>query len=617
MESDPSNAYDERRRLFRLHPCAAGLSDEAVDAITEASELIRCRRGDMICHAHEPVTSIYFIIHGRLRLYLLDVHGNVLVETSQSAGMQFGALAASLVDPTPINCTAEEPTVLLRLDYGTAIELTRQYPEFRTNYVQQTAASIKRVLFNDKRPVRTKIVAFMHQSDETRAVSHAALEALLRMGQSPRLFTDRPSEIAGVREHLILGANPNSTPEQIRRDLAESMKSGQSIFDVRAGIPLEQAAQGFQVCERVFWCVTPKNWRESVQRLKAVLEHAPAWRDQVTIVWLLEGDQIAPVADELRGLCRDDVKVCLSPTGPRSGGVASRGITRLIHLLRGVKVGVALGGGAARGMAHLGILKSLEESGVAIDMIAGTSAGAMTGTLYAAGLDPDYLADRFVEELRPSWFFRGLPRGDQWYLLYKYRMGHFNPMLRRYLGDTHLEQLYVPMHGIAVDLISGRSVVRSTGDATQSILESINLPMLSLPINREGQSLVDGGLIDNVPADVLSSNGCNFIIAVSVTAKIEHEFVTNRPDTPTERMRKASTIQTLLRSHLVLSHSMNAIGVQNADFVIEPDVTDFDLAAFQSTHEMAEIGAQAARDAAPEIQKLLSSMDGDLFRSPS
>src|SRR6185369_16984520 len=186
--------------------------------------------------------------------------------------------------------------------------------------------------------------------------------------------------------------------------------------------------------------------------------------------------------------------------------------------------GVALGGGAARGMSHLGVLKALEENGIVVDVIAGTSAGAMTGAFYASGLDCAYSSRQFATDLRPSWIFRHLLRGNEWYLLYKYRRGHFDPMLRKYLRDWKLEQLAVPCFSVTVDLVSGTSVVRERGDAVHAVLESINLPVLSIPIRRDGQALIDGGLVNNIPADVLVAMGCNFVIAVSVTAKMEIEF---------------------------------------------------------------------------------------------
>jgi predicted acylesterase/phospholipase RssA len=331
---------------------------------------------------------------------------------------------------------------------------------------------------------------------------------------------------------------------------------------------------------------------------------------------VLPGDQThAPQADELRPLISRDFKLSFLEPPPDTGNVLKQGLERLVHHLRGIQIGVALGGGAARGMAHLGVLKALESSGIVVDMIAGTSAGAMSGTVYSAGMDVDYAIDRFVHDLRPGWFFRSIPKGDQWYLVHKYRRGQFDPMLRKYLGDATLEQLPVPMHSITVDLIEGRAVMRDTGDAVCSIIESINLPGISVPINRDGRSLIDGGLMNNVPADVLVSLGCNFVIAVSVTAKIKNEFARNKPDTPTDQMRHASAVETILRSYLVQSHGLNEFGVQPADMVIEPDVTRFKLTDFVLTDELAEVGHRATIDSIPEIKRQLAQLDSALFNS--
>jgi predicted acylesterase/phospholipase RssA len=263
-------------------------------------------------------------------------------------------------------------------------------------------------------------------------------------------------------------------------------------------------------------------------------------------------------------------------------------------------------------MTHLGVLKALERSGVVVDMVAGTSAGAMTGIVYASGLDCDYSAAQFAGDLRPSWLFRRLPRGDQLYLLYKYRRGHFDPMLRKYLRDWKLEQLAVPCLSVTVDLVSGSPVVRERGDATHAVLESINLPVLSVPIIRDGQALIDGGLVNNIPADVLVSMGCNFVIAVSVTAKMEKEFCEITPGGAAPR-RKPGMVQTLLRSLLVQNRNMNAIGVQPADVVIEPDVTGFALTAFTRAKEMAAVGEAATLEQVPKIKHLLSRLDPQLF----
>ena len=234
--------------------------------------------------------------------------------------------------------------------------------------------------------------------------------------------------------------------------------------------------------------------------------------------------------------------------------------------------------------------------------------------MYSAGLDPDYNADQFATDLRPSWIFRRLPQGNYWYLLYKYRRGQFDPMLRKYLHDWRLEQLAVPCLSVTVDLVSGNSVVRERGDAVHAILESINLPVLSVPIVRNGQALIDGGLVNNIPADVLVSMGCNFVIAVSVTAKLETSFCDIKPEKPTLSRNKPGIVPTILRSLLVQNHSLNAFGVQPADVVIEPDVTGVDSAEFMRAKELAAIGEAAALEQVPKIRRLLNRLDPQLFR---
>lgn len=609
---------DEKAILFRLHPCSRGLRDDELQRVAEVMDVIRCDRGDAICHANEPVTSIFLVVHGRIRLELLDVHGKVVAQRFQNAGGHFGAMAAALAEPVPMNGTAEDPSVLLRMDYSKAVELSRQYNTFSANYMRMIANSVKEAVFNDKTPVPPAITIFIHQSDETRAVSRMLAQRLARLGELPCFFSDKPAEMDGVHVIPIFGKDGETRPEKIQQTAAEWLAKGRIILDVDAAVDVERISSGFQASGAVFWCVTPGNWEASVGSLQTIEARASSWREKVNIIWLLNPDEKAPIASPLRELAHRDFKVSLSQHDAHRALARHGGMERLLHFLRGIQIGVALGGGAARGMAHLGILKALEDSGIPIDMVAGTSAGAMTGTLYAAGLDPDFLVGCFVKDLTPSWFFRCLPGGDQWYLLYKYRRGHFDPMLRKYLGDLRLEQLPLPMLTITVDLIGGRAVIRESGDAVHAIVESINLPVLSSPIYRHGEALVDGGLIDNVPADVLTRKGCVFVIAASVTAKMELEFAKNRPDTPLQNIRSASTIETLLRSYLVQNNCVNSLGVQAADFVIEPDVTQFQLTEFTRTDELAAVGEQTTLETIPEIRRLLHRLDSQLFPlSPS
>ena len=608
---------DDKFLLLEMHPCTRGLSDEAVMEIADATELVRFNSGDTVHRASDVVTAVDLVVHGRLRLSVMDSHGKVLLQRSRTSGGQYGGLSAALGEPSGVECVAEDPTTILRLEYRAALDLTAKHEVFRLNMMKLLADGLQHTLLQQKHRTKPHLVAIFHQSSESRGLSRKLIQRLKELGEKPCLLTDDPKwdPIEGVRYRQMVEGGRRRSEEENRRQIHEWADATRVLFDVETSWDPVHATAVLDACELALWCVTPQNWRESLPYLEAIETQSPTWREKVCIVWLLDREQLSPLASPLRKFANRDIKISFATPAPNRGGVMNHGFERLIHLLRDIQIGVALGGGAARGMAHLGVLKAFEQSGIVVDMISGTSAGAMTGIVYASGLEVDYAIERFVADLRPSWFFRLLPRGDHWWLLYKYRRGHFEPMLRKYLQQYQLEQLAVPMSSITVDLVSGKAMVRDAGDAVHAIVESINLPGLSLPIIREGQALVDGGMVNNVPADVLVAKGCNFVIAASVSAKIETEFASNRRDTPVSEMKPASTMQTLLRTYLVQSANLNALGVQPADVVIEPDVTGFGLSEFVRTDELAAVGEQTTLEAMSGIKESLVRLDPQLFAS--
>jgi len=607
---------DDKFLLLKMHPCATGLSDELLREVSNACQLRRCGLGEVIHRANEPLDSIHWVIHGRIRQSLIDIHGNILVDRYISGGGQIGVLAAALGEPSPMQVIAEEPTTLLRISFQTVFELTKQHDAFRQNLLRIVAETVHSTLMKDRRKKKPRLITIFHQSAATRPITRRLLQRLKELAEDPYVLSDQldglPMEDV---PHFSLRQNGHYVSEsKIRQQVSALPSFLPIIFDIDAAIEIEKAANLVESSDEAFWCVTPDNWHGSVSRLKAIVERAPTWRGKINIVWLLSGNSCwSPPAPELMALAIRSYKVSLGGPTENQAHQVVNGLERIVHTLRGVRIGLALGGGAARGMAHLGVLKALEENGIVVDMIAGTSAGAMTGILYASGMKPDHSIECFVKDLTPPRLFRYLPNGAHWYLLSKYRLRQFDPMLRTYLSDSQLDQLAIPVYAVTVDLISGQPVVREDGDSVHAILESINLPVLSPPINRDGMALVDGGIINNVPADVLVNKGCNFVIAVSVTARMKQEFASNRPNTPTSEMKPASTLQTIMRTYIVQNVNMNSVGVQPADIVIQPEVNDFDLTEFTRADEMAAIGEKAALEEMPRLLEMLERVDDKLF----
>jgi NTE family protein len=603
--------------LLKVHEYFRGVSDEALHEVVCHGRVIHHSTGGIVHEANALLTTVGFVLRGRLKAVRVDARGNESLFRMIERGEQFGMMVGALTEPVPVRVVALEPTTVLGLDFEQAMELTFRYPDLRRLWLTTFAGNLRKHFFGAATRRAPMMLALIHESPTTRRVAERLAGRLREVGEKLAVFSDsadwRALPDLPLRNLHVDGRMLEL--DEIRRQAAEWQDANRIIFDVNAELEADRAARLMEIVDRIVYFVPEAAGDAAIRRFQALDVSARGWRDKISVAWVLEpGHSIARAATQLCDYASRDFKITETPPEPPYGQCLAAGLERLVHDLRGVRIGVALGGGAARGMSHLGVLKALEENGIVVDMIAGTSAGAMTGAFYASGLDSAYSSRQFATDLRPSWIFRHLVRGNEWYLLYKYRRGQFDPMLRKYLHDWRLEQLAVPCLSVTVDLVSGNSVVRQRGDAVHAVLESINLPVLSVPICRNGQALVDGGLVNNIPADVLVSMGCNFVIAVSVTAKMESQFCDITPDVPTPTGKRPTVVKTLLRSLLVQNHSLNALGVQPADVVIEPDVTGFELVEFTRAKELAAIGEATALEQVPRIRQLLARLDPQLFR---
>ncbi len=174
------------------------------------------------------------------------------------------------------------------------------------------------------------------------------------------------------------------------------------------------------------------------------------------------------------------------------------------------KVGLALAGGVARGIAHIGVLKVLKKHGIPIDFVVGTSSGSLIGALYAAGMDPDTM-EKAAERL--GWF--------RFVKVVLARQGaasteELQKFVIQNIGKMKISDLKIPFAAVATDLKTGREVVLREGDVAKAVAASCSVPGFFVPIQHGNDFLVDGGLVNNVPSSVVKAMGADFIIAVDV-----------------------------------------------------------------------------------------------------
>jgi predicted acylesterase/phospholipase RssA/CRP-like cAMP-binding protein len=612
MNIDQPRLCIELRRLS----WARELAEEVIEEIAASAQFEEFAPGHVVIESDAEIENVYFVVTGRLQGVLFDRLGKVIHRDAFPRGSVVGLFSMLLPDRSHIHVEAVEQTTVILLGLEDLLRLTAKHREFQIAMFRVTANIVKQLVMVDRDLSKPATIGVFHHSDASRSLGIELVRRLQQLGESPSVAGDdeRWNPGNGIPHRLLFENGAAIGPDQIKQLLKEWTTYGRLFIDSGLNHSAEDLHRLLSYSEVVLWCLQPQDAGNAVQLLKAAERSVPRMREKVCLVWILNDETMAPPYDrELYEFAARDFKTWSGDLQPQQGKLLQRGMERIIHYLRGVQIGLALGGGAARGMAHLGVLKALEQHGIFVDMLAGTSAGAMVGGVYAAGLDPQYSSECFKRDLLPPWFFRQLFGGGYWYLLYKYRLNQFGPMLRKYLGNLRMEQLVIPMTMISVDLVEGIPLIRDSGDATHNILESINLPPLALPIIHSERAVVDGGLLNNVPANSLVAKGCNFVIASTVSSKLEQDFMGIRSKKAVGLSKFIASIQVIMRQNMIQAYNMNALGVEPADFVIAPDVTSFDISEFTRADEMAVIGEDTTHATIDQLKVMLSKLDPQLF----
>lgn len=256
-----------------------------------------------------------------------------------------------------------------------------------------------------------------------------------------------------------------------------------------------------------------------------------------------------------------------------------------------LRVGLALSGGAARGVAHVGVLKVLLDAGIPVDSVAGTSAGALVGGAFAAGMRVAEL-EQLGREMR--WRNFGRMTLSRLGVQSNARMEDF---IRERFPVTRFEEMLIPFAAVATDLHTGQAVVmRDEGDAAFAIRASCAVPGWYVPVtDAEGRQLVDGGLVANLPAAAARGLGPDIVIAVDVN--FEGAKFLGPPQ---------SAIGVLIQSIMVVQRTVSAHEGRNADLVIRPKVGHIRWDEMSRAAELLVAGEEAARESLADIKALLA-----------
>jgi NTE family protein len=254
------------------------------------------------------------------------------------------------------------------------------------------------------------------------------------------------------------------------------------------------------------------------------------------------------------------------------------------------KIGLALGGGAARGFAHVGVIQVLEEAGISPVLVTGTSAGSLVAALYASGKNGAQLqkvAESMDESTIADWtlpfFGRGVLRGEA---LAKY--------VNAQVGQKRIEAMPLPLGIVATDLNSGNDMLFQRGDTGTAVRASSAVPAVFTPVKINGHDYVDGGLSSPVPVRAARKMGAELVIAVDISS-------------PPEGSSASGTIEILLQTFSIMGKSINGFELKDADVVVRPVLTGVSSSDFSSRKRSIEAGRQAMLQALPQLRLAIAA----------
>ena len=324
------------------------------------------------------------------------------------------------------------------------------------------------------------------------------------------------------------------------------------------------------------------------------LRSSPVWRDVLRISLCRMSLIGVLVLTGCASVKTPDTQVLKTPGAVEtptagSGTVAPIAVPPAPPPLKVLNLGLALGGGAARGFAHVGVIQVLEEAGIQPDLVVGTSAGSLVAAMYASGKNSTQLrrvAETMEEAEITDWMMpilnRGALRGEA---LARY--------VNTQVGNRLIEQMKMPLGIVATDLHSGEPVLFRRGNTGSAVRASSAVPAVFQPVKIGSREYVDGGLVSPVPVRQAREMGANVVIAVDIS-------------TDPEGSPASDTFQILMQTFNIMGKSLNTVLLKDADVVVKPALMGVKSADFAARRKSIEAGREAMLKALPRLKEVLS-----------
>lgn len=576
-------------------PVFGKLDRTVIGALASALRLQHVPGGHAVIREREAANEMLFLISGGLRVSRRDAQGQLMLYNEIRPGMSFGEAGLILRQPRAADVTAVRDSVLAVLSREAFETLLNQFPLPINQIVVRAVYNYLR--HSEEVAARTHAQTFtvipLHDDAGATEVAAGLAEAFSKLGRTHLL--EPPKSSVSTR-------NPNAT--QTLQDIATYQDaleetSDYLIYEAQAE-PTEWSMRAFRQADQIVFVVRA-DAKSAESLLEKQLKAQPDFSMKRLHLAILHPVATPQPSNMNAWRVGRNLERLYPLRSKRPGDYA-----RLARFLTGKAVGVVLGGGGAKGFAHVGVLRALEEAGIPVDLIGGNSMGALIAAQFAAGVS---LKDIIVQTRT---FASG---GERITLpLVSLVAGHRVARdLRKMFGNQQCDGLWIPFFAAACNLTQGKTTVQDSGPMWRAVLASNSPAGLFPPVLHKGDMLVDGAILENVPVDGMRmrlgtalerrrGNGTVIAIDVDVQELMSVDLKIKRlsPWTVLKgyfskgASGSPSIADILYRAGHIGGLVQRSSTIAQADHYLEPPVTEFSMMSYKRAEEIAEVGYQYA-----------------------
>jgi len=545
---------------LRRIPFFSQLPDDVLKAISARLHLERYRKGEVVFVEGGSGDSMYLIESGQVKV-VSDMDGEERLFTYLGPGNFFGEMALLLGEPRSATVKVDIDAELWVLHKADMDELLEQYPFIAVTISRELS---RRLRETDQQPTRR------HEYRVVAAIGERIGDLALSLARQTR------------EQVLLFNLGGLRRPEL---DLEALSRSGVTLLDGRSSPYLkggglaESLGSLIEKFDRVLLCILPRKDEVAIKAVEladVTIHIGPGkenWVEQIAIKghW--------HVANEPAAIDR-----------------AARRIAQRL-------VGLALSSGGARGIAHIGVLRVLEEEGIPIDLMAGTSAGSLFGALYAAGLSLDEIT-AFALGMKDKVALRGR--------LWDFNLPPRSGLIRgqraldyidKTLGHRTFSDLKVPLYIVAADVISGEEVIFDSGSVAEAVRASISIIGVFSPAFVRGRYLIAGGAVNPVPTGILAQKGADIIIGSSVISSLEEQARRRRERKEGSPPNFLGVVMNMIG---IMEREIIKTRMMPVDVVINPKVGIYSAMEYDKAEKLIRLGEEAAQEEIGRIKELIS-----------